>query len=49
MPSENEGKRNPLVRQRMYVQGLAPAPLWENVDLRSPCARVAMVCMMIII
>jgi hypothetical protein len=31
MPSENEGKRSPLVRQRMYVQGLAPA--WGCVDM----------------
>jgi hypothetical protein len=33
MPSENEGKRNPLVRQRMHVQGLLPAPAWETVDM----------------
>jgi hypothetical protein len=33
MPSENEGKRNPLVRQRTYVQGPAPAPPWETVDM----------------
>jgi hypothetical protein len=33
MPSENEGKRNPLVRQRAYVQGLASAPSWETVGM----------------
>jgi uncharacterized short protein YbdD (DUF466 family) len=33
VPSENEGKRNPLVRQRMYVQGLAPSSSWGCADM----------------
>jgi hypothetical protein len=33
VPSENEGKRNPLVRQRTYVQGVAAAPMWQTVDM----------------
>ena len=33
MPPENEGKRNPLVRQRTYVQELASAPSWQTIDM----------------
>src|SRR5829696_9228147 len=33
MPPNNEGKRNPLVRQRTYVQGLVPAPSCQIVDM----------------
>ena len=33
VPSDNEGKRNPLVRQRTYAQGVSSAPSWETVDM----------------
>ena len=33
MPSEDEGKRNPLARQRAYLLGLTSAPQWQIIDM----------------
>jgi hypothetical protein len=33
VPSENEGNRNPLVRQRTYVQGQTLTPSWETIGM----------------
>jgi hypothetical protein len=33
VPSGDEGKRNPLARQRAYLLGLTSAPQWQIIDM----------------